>query len=299
MVMAHADGVPLPGGGVPGFAARALGAVPPTGLVLGGVLSLHVGAAVAKDLFAVAGAAGTVALRLALSAVVLLLLWRPTRALGWRALPVVVGFGAVLGAMNLLFYEALARIPLGVAVTIEFLGPLAVAILGSRRWLDALWAALAGAGVLLLTTVDGDISAAGVAFGLGAGACWAAYILLGAKLGERTSGGSGLAVSMTVGALLILPFGIAEAGATLLEPRVLLIAFGVAVLSSVIPYTLELEALRKVPPRVFGVLMSLGPAVAALVGVAVLGEYLQPVQWLAVCCVVGASIGATRSITSS
>jgi inner membrane transporter RhtA len=293
--MAHAEGLPLPRRGAAPLAGRVLAAVPPPGLVLGGILSVQVGAAVAKELFSVAGAAGTVALRLALSAVVLLLIWRPSVRVGWRALPVVLCYGAVLGAMNLLFYEALVRIPLGVAVTIEFLGPLAVAMLGSRRWMDALWAVLAGAGVLLLTKVAGEISAAGVAFALGAGACWAAYILLGAKLGERTSGGSGLAVAMTVSALLIVPIGVAEAGATLLEPRVLVAGMAIAVLSSVIPYSLELEALRKIPPSVFGVLMSLEPAVAALVGLALLGEYLQPVQWLAVCCVVAASMGATRT----
>ena len=293
----NAEGVsaPLPRRPAGELAGRVLGAVPPPGLVLGGIVSVQVGAAVAKDLFSLAGAAGTVALRLAFSAVVLLLIWRPSLRLGWRAVPVIAGYGAVLGAMNLLFYEALARIPLGVAVTIEFLGPLAVAMLGSRRWLDGVWALLAGSGVLLLTKVDGDISAFGVLFALGAGTCWAAYILLGAALGERTSGGSGLAVGMTLGAVLIVPFGVVEAGTTLLEPPVLIAGLAVALLSSVIPYSLELEALRKIPPRLFGVLMSLEPAVAALVGLVVLGEILQPVQWLAVCCVVAASVGATRT----
>jgi inner membrane transporter RhtA len=292
--MAHAEEASLPRRSAAELAGRALDAVPPPGLVLGGILSVQIGAAVAKDLFSVAGPAGTVALRLALSALVLLLIWRPSMRIGWRALPVVAEYGAVLGAMNLMFYEALARIPLGVAVTIEFLGPLAVATLGSRRWLDAFWAVLAGAGVVLLTKVDGDISAVGVAFALGAGACWAAYILLGAKLGARTSGGSGLAVGMTVGAVLIVPFGVGAAGSALLEPRVLLAGLAIALLSSVIPYSLELEALRKIPASLFGVLMSLEPAVAALVGLAVLGEHLQLVQWLAICCVVAASVGATR-----
>lgn len=293
--MANAGGVPVRRRSTAELAGRALGAVPPSGLVLGGILSVQVGAAVAKELFATAGAAGTVALRLALSALVLLLLWRPTLRLGWRAAPVIAGYGAVLGAMNLMFYLALERIPLGVAVTIEFLGPLAVAVLGSRRVIDGFWALLAGAGVLLLTNVDGEISALGVLFALGAGACWAGYIMLGAKLGKRTTGGAGLAVAMTIGAMLIVPFGVVDAGSVLLDPHVLFAGFAVALLSSVIPYSLELEALRKIPPRLFGVLMSLEPAVAALVGLAVLGEILAPTQWLAICCVVGASVGATRT----
>jgi inner membrane transporter RhtA len=276
-------------------ANRALGSVPPQALVLLGIVSLQVGAAVAKQLFATAGSVGVVALRLVFAAVVLLVVWRPSLRMDRRVLTVVLGYGAVLAAMNMAFYQALARIPLGVAVTIEFLGPLSVALLGSRRWLDALWAVLAGLGVLLLTQDGGAVRWTGVAFALLAAACWAAYILLGAALGARTSDGQGLAVAMAFAGLLAAPVGIAQAGATLLRPEVLVAGLGVALLSSVVPYSLELEALRRIPARVFGVLMSLEPAVAALAGLVVLGEALRPTQWLAICCVVAASAGATRS----
>ncbi|KAA9161127.1 DMT family transporter [Amycolatopsis acidicola] len=277
------------------LAGRVLGAIPPPLQVLVGIVSVQVGASLAKQLFAVAGAAGTVSLRLFFAAVVLLLVWRPTLRLGRRAWPVVLGYGIVLGGMNLLFYQALARIPQGIAVTIEFLGPLTVALAGSRRLLDALWAVLAAGGVVLLTESRGDLSVAGMLFALGAGICWGLYILLGAALGDRTSEGSGLAVAMAVAAMVAMPVGVVESGTQLLSPWILIIGLAVALLSSVIPYSLELEALRKIPPRVFGVLMSLEPAVGALAGLVVLHESLHPMQWLALCCVVAASIGATRS----
>ncbi|HEX3647881.1 MAG TPA: EamA family transporter, partial [Pseudonocardiaceae bacterium] len=191
----------------------------------------------------------------------------------------------------------LDRIPLGVAVTVEFLGPLGVALAGSRRWLDAVWAVLAGGGVVLLTDGGGHIEWLGVLFALGAAACWACYILLSKKLGERTSGGGGLALAMAIGGLLVAPFGLASSGTELLHPQVLLAGFGVALLSSVVPYSVELEALRSIPPRVFGVLMSLEPAAGALCGLVLLGQALGPLQWIAVCVVVGASVGATRLAT--
>ncbi len=298
VVTAHADSTPAPRpplAAASAAVARGVSAVPPTALLLLGVISVQVGAAVAKHLFAQVGASGAVALRLVLAALVLVVVWRPSLRMPARTWAVVGGFGVVLGAMNLLIYQAIERIPLGAAVTIEFLGPLAVAVLGSRRWVDGLWAVLAGGGVLLLARADGGLSVAGVAFALGAAACWAAYILLSAAVGGRTSGGRGLALAMVVGALVVLPFGIGEAGAELVEPTVLLIGLGVALLSSVVPYSLELEALRRIPSRTFGVLMSLGPAAAALAGLALLGERLDRVQWGAVACVVAASIGATRS----
>ncbi|KAA2261205.1 EamA family transporter [Solihabitans fulvus] len=295
--MAHVDRVPgaVPRARLAALAGRTLGAMPPPALVLFGIVSLQVGAAVAKQLFSLAGAAGTVTLRLVGAAVVLVLVWRPSLRLDRRTLLVVLGFGAVLGCMNLAFYQALARIPLGAAVTIEFLGPLAVAVAGSRRWLDGLWALLAGGGVVLLTRSDGGLAWSGVLFALVAAVCWACYIMLGAALGSRTDDGKGLALSAVLAGLLVLPFGIADAGTTLLQPAVLIAGLGVALLSSVIPYSLELEALRRIPPRVFGVLMSLEPAVAAVAGLLVLGESLRPVQWVAVCCVVIASAGATRA----
>jgi inner membrane transporter RhtA len=196
--------------------------------------------------------------------------------------------------MNLTFYTALTLAPLGVVVTIEFLGPLAVAVAGSRRLLDGLWVVLAGAGVVLLAENRGETQLAGIVLALVAAALWAAYILLSAALGKRTSDGRGLALGMTLAALVVAPVGLADAGAALFQPWVLAAGLGVALLSSVVPYSLELEALRRMPAKVFGVLMSLEPAVAAIVGLLILGEVLVPVQWLAILLVVIASAGATR-----
>jgi inner membrane transporter RhtA len=277
------------------LAGRALGAVPPPAQVLAGIVSVQVGAALAKQLFGVVGSTGAVALRLFFAALVLVVVWRPSVRLGRRAWVVVVSYGVVLGVMNLCFYLALADIPLGVVVTIEFLGPLAVAIGGSRRWLDGLWALFAAAGVVLLTEGRGDLHLTGILFALAAAVCWASYILLSAALGRHTSDGGGLALGMVLAAAVVVPVGIADTGVALLQPWVLLVGLGVALLSSVVPYSLELEALRRIPPKVFGVLMSLEPAVAALVGLLVLGEALGPVQWLAILLVVTASAGATRT----
>lgn len=184
-------------------------------------------------------------------------------------------------------------------MTIEFLGPLVVALAGSRRWLDAFWAVLAAGGVVLLMEGGGHLDPLGVLFALAAGACWGLYILVGAALGRHTTEGSGLALGMVVAALVAVPFGVADSGTALLQPWVLLAGLGVALLSSVVPYTLDLEALRRMPPRVFGILMSLEPAMAALVGLAVLHEALHPSQWIAVLCVVAASAGATAAPTAS
>jgi inner membrane transporter RhtA len=274
---------------------QGVGGVPPTLLVLAGIVSVQIGAALATELFAATGPAGAVSLRLGFAGVVLLLFWRSSLRIGWRALSVVLGYGAVLALMNLSFYEAISRIPLGMAVTIEFLGPLAVALAGSRRWIDPVWAVLAGSGVLLLTRSAGTVPWTGVVLALGAAACWAGYILLGAKLGEKTSGGGGLALAMAFGGVLMAPIGIAGAGTALLHPVVLLTGFGVAMLSSVLPYSVELEALRRIPPRVFGVLMSLEPAVAAVAGLIVLGQAMNPAEWAGIACVVAASAGATRT----
>jgi inner membrane transporter RhtA len=234
-------------------------------------------------------------LRLFFAATVLLLLWRPSLRVNRRAWTVVLGYGVILGAMNLCFYLALARIPLGIAVTIEFLGPLAVALAGSRRWCDAFWALLAAGGVVMLMDGGGDLDVVGVLFAVAAGACWGLYILLGAALGRHTTEGTGLALGMVVAALVAVPFGVADSGAALIQPWVLVAGLGVALLSSVIPYSVDLEALRKLPPRVFGILMSLEPAMAALIGFIVLQESLLWSQWLAVLCVVAASASAARS----
>ncbi|WP_378733379.1 DMT family transporter [Nocardia brasiliensis] len=276
-------------------AERGLGGVPPTALVLAGIVSVQVGAALAKQLFSATGAAGAVSLRLVFAGVVLLVFWRSALRIGRRAVPVVLAYGTVLALMNLSFYEAIDRIPLGMAVTIEFLGPLAVALAGSRRWIDPVWAVLAGGGVVLLTQADGNVEWVGVLLALAAGALWAAYILLSAALGEQTAGGGGLALAMAFGGVLMAPVGIIDAGVSLLDPAVLAVGFGVAMLSSVLPYSVELEALRRIPPRVFGVLMSLEPAVAALAGLLVLGQFMNIPQWAGVICVVAASAGATRT----
>jgi inner membrane transporter RhtA len=281
------------------IAGRGLGSVPPPMLVLAGIVSVQIGAALAKLLFPIAGALGVVTLRLVLSAGVMLIAWRPSLRMTRQAWLVIVGYGAVLGTMNAMFYEAISRIPLGVTVTIEFLGPLALALAGSRRWRDVLWALLAAGGVALLTNGGGHLSVVGLLFALGAATCWACYILLSAKLGQHTSDGSGLALAMGVGGLLVLPLGVADAGTAMVHPLALVAGLGVALLSSVVPYSVELEALRRIPPRVFGVLMSLEPAVAALCGLIVLGQRLGLVQWLAICLVVGASVGATRTNATS
>ncbi len=263
--------------------------------MLGGVLSVQVGAALAKQLFAQTGPVGVVTLRLVFAGLLLLAWWRPKLKLSLRTVGVVVAFGTVLGVMNVSFYLSIERIPLGMAVTIEFLGPLLVAVGGSRRWYDAVWALLAGGGVLLLTEAGGRVDPVGLLLAAVAGACWGGYILLGARLGEHTVGGSGLALATVWAALLVAPFGVASSGTELLDAKLLLVGIGVAVLSSVVPYSLEIEALRRMPAGVFGVLMSLEPAVAALAGLVVLGELLSLTQWLAVGCVVVASVGATRT----
>ncbi|MEV0115344.1 EamA family transporter [Streptomyces sp. NPDC050844] len=286
---------PSPRSSPTALAGRAFGAIPPTALVLLGIVSVQVGSALAKHLFSAVGSFGTVALRLLFAAAVLLLLWRPSLRMTRRAWTVVLGYGVTLGAMNLCFYLALARIPLGIAVTVEFLGPLAVALAGSRRWLDAFWAVLAAGGVVLLMEGSGgELDVVGLLFALAAGVCWGLYILVGAALGRHTTEGNGLALGMAVAALVAVPFGVAESGTALMQPWVLVAGLGVALLSSVIPYSLDLEALRKIPPRVFGILMSLEPAMAALIGLVVLQESLLWSQWIAVLCVVAASAGAAR-----
>ncbi|MEA2456094.1 MAG: inner rane transporter RhtA [Thermoleophilaceae bacterium] len=265
-------------------------------LVLGAVTSVQFGSAFAKGIFDEVGAGGTVFLRVVSAAVVLALIWRPPlRGHGRRELLVAVLFGLSLAGMNLAFYSALDRIPLGIAVTFEFVGPLAVAVFGSRRRLDLVWVALAAAGILLLSDFGGaDLDGVGVALALLAGGFWAAYILLSVRVGRAFPGGSGLALAMLVATLPLAPVGIADGGAELLSPAVLAVGVGVGMMSSAIPYTLELEALRRLPAGVFGVLMSLEPAVAALAGFVVLGEDLVGREVVAIVMVVAASAGAAR-----
>ena len=264
------------------------------GLVLAAATSLQVGAAFAVTLFDDLGPAGAAFLRLGFAAVVLWAIWRPrVRAHAPADLRTAAAFGLALGLMNWSIYEAMDRIPLGVAVTIEFAGPLAVAVIGSRRPLDGLWIALAAAGILLLADPGGgSIDALGVVFALMAAVCWMAYIYLSKRTGAAFPGGSGLALAMAVGALVVLPAGVIQAEGALAEPGLLGSALVVALASSVLPYSLELEALRRLPAAVFGVLMSLEPAVAALAGFAVLGQDLGARELVAIAMVVVASAGA-------
>jgi inner membrane transporter RhtA len=258
--------------------------------------STQTGAAIAKTLFDELGPAATAFLRVALAAVLLALIWRP-RVAGHsrRDLGLAVAFGLVLSAMNLTFYEAIARIPLGIAVTIEFAGPLAVAIALSRRRLDALWVVLAATGILLLARGGGEgaLDTTGVLLALLAAVFWASYILLSARAGQAFPGGSGLALAMLVGGAALVPIGVAGGGSELLDPRLLAAGAGVALLASAIPYSLELEALRRLPTQVFGILMSLEPAIAALVGFVILDEGLRTRDVAAILLVACASAGAS------
>jgi threonine/homoserine efflux transporter RhtA len=297
------------------------GPAPASALVVAGIVSVQLGAGLAARLFADLGPAGVTGLRLWWSALIVAVAGgRPTiRAIravvashAWRDLAVAVAFGVVLGVMNFSIYQSFARIPLGVAVTIEFLGPLAVAVASSRRPLDVGWIVLAAAGVLLLTeggtgqagqpgragpVLGLSTEATGVAFALVAAACWAGYIMLSRATGRRFRGSSGLVIAMVVAAVLVTGPAIAAAGPALARPSLIAVGLAIGLLSSVIPYRLELEALRRVPTRVFGIWMSLEPAVAALVGLALLGESLLARQWLAIALVIVACAGAARHST--
>jgi inner membrane transporter RhtA len=264
-------------------------------LVLAGVLSVQIGAAAATTLFDEVGPAGSVLYRLAFAAIVLWLVWRPRPSEASREdLRLAAMFGLALAAMNLSFYEALDRIPLGIAVTLEFVGPLGVAIAGSRRRLDLVWVGLAAAGIVMLAGPVGSPDPLGVMFALVAGAFWAAYILLSARVGRAFSGGRGLAIAMAIGAVVMLAPGIAAGGEELVEPPLLAVGFGVAMLSSLIPYSVELEALRRLAVGVFGVLMSLEPGVAALVGLVALGQGLSAAEAAGIALVTAAALGALR-----
>ncbi|UYB44807.1 EamA family transporter [Streptomyces sp. Je 1-4] len=278
-------------------AAGARGRIGSVALVIGGIVSLQFGASVAVLLFPRAGALGVVTLRLVVASLVLLLVCRPkvrghTRG-DWAT---VLAFGVALAGMNSLFYEAIDRIPLGAAVTLEFLGPLILSVATSRRLLSLVWAALALGGVVLLGHEGFDgLNLTGAAFALAAGGLWAAYILLSARTGQRFPQADGLALAMTVGALLSLPLGIVSAGSALLNPVTLGLGAAVALMSSVLPYTLELLALRKLPASGFAVMMSLEPAAAATAGFLVLHQALGWAEVLAIGLVVIASVGAVRS----
>lgn len=278
---------------------RLFGRVPAPLLVIAGIISLQVGAAVAKGLFPILAPTAMVWLRLLTSAVVLMILGRPRlRGRSRVDLLVALGFGACLTAMNWCIYQSFSRIPLGVAVTFEFLGPLSVAIISSRRIRDLLWVALAATGVTLLGFTPHGITLVGVLFALAAGAAWAGYILLSRETGRRWPGISGLALASTVGAVALAAPAIVTAGDQLLQPKAVILGVAVALLSSVIPYSLELRALRRIPAGVFGILMSLEPAAAALAAMILLREFLTVGQLIAVACVIVASVGATRTSRS-
>ncbi|OIJ69852.1 EamA family transporter [Streptomyces mangrovisoli] len=272
-------------------------ALGPVGLVLAGGISVQFGGALAVTLVPRAGALGVVTLRLLVAAIVLLVVCRPRLRGHSRAdWGTVVVFGITMGAMNGLFYQSIARIPLGTAVTLEVLGPLALSVLASRRAVNAIWAALALAGVFLLGGGGFDgLDPAGVAFALGAGAMWAAYIVFSARTGRRFPQADGLALAMAVAALLFLPLGIAESGTRLLNPTTIALGSGVAVLSSVLPYTLELLALRRLPASTFAIMMSLEPAIAATAGFLILDQALSAMQAAAIALVIAASMGAVRT----
>ena len=268
----------------------------PVWLVLVGILSVQFGAAISKGRFGEIPPVGMVFLRLITSSLILLAVVRP-RLRGrlvtdWWP---VLALGLALGAMNWAFYESIARIPLGVAVAIEFLGPLSLAAAGTRRLRDLLWVGLAVLGIVLLGAGPTKIDPVGFGLALLAGGCWALYVVSTAATGRRWAGVEGLAVASTIATLTVAPFAVAAAGERLLEPRLLALGALVGLLSSVVPYSLEMVALRTLPPRVFGILMSLEPAAAALTAAVLLGEWLTPVQLLAMACVTAASIGATRT----
>ena len=267
-------------------------------LLLAAGTSIQFGAAFAVSLFDRLGPGGIVFLRLAFAAVLLLAIYRPL--LRGRDPRLVVVFGLVLGAMNWSFYEALDRIPLGVTVTLEFVGPLGVAVWGSRRPLDLVWVALAAAGVVILADPfgAGGLDALGVALAFFAGACWATYIVLSARVGRDWPGASGLAVALVFGAVVTAPAGIVQGAGALLEPELLAAGLVVGLACSVIPYSLEMEALRTLPQGVFGVMMSLEPGIAALAGLLVLGQELAVVDVVAIGFVVVASAGAAATVGS-
>ena len=269
-------------------------------LVAVAVGSVQFGAALARTLFDEAGPAGTVLVRVGIAAAVLALLWRPSvRGHGREAWRLAVGFGVSLAVMNFFFYEALDRIPLGLAVTFEFVGPLGVALAGSRRRLDLAWVALAAGGIVLIALPGtSGLDALGVLYALVAGGAWAAYILLSARTGRVFPGGGGLALAMCVAAALLVPVGVADGGSALLDADVLLIGAAVALLSSVIPYSAEFEALRLMPEHVFGVLLSLEPAVAALAGYLVLDQTLGARELAGIAFVIAAMAGAVAGTRS-
>lgn len=263
-------------------------------LVIGAGVSLLLGSAVVISLFDDVGEAGAVLLRLFFASVVLLALWRPALSgRSRRAWRYVVTFGVVIAGLNFSFFEAIDRAPLGIVSSVGFIGPLSIALVGSRRPVDLVWVGLAAVGVFLFTPLGGgSLESLGLVFSGLVALGWAGYILVAARLGQAFVGGDGLALGVAVGALVILPGGIASGGTDLLRVEVLAVGAAVAIMSSAIPYTLEIEALRRLDTGTFGILVSLQPAIAALVGFFVLSQDLKATEVLAVALVIVASVGA-------
>jgi inner membrane transporter RhtA len=265
------------------------------------MLCFQLGATLAKSLFPIVGPGGTAALRLAIAAVILLAVWRPWHIRFTRPqLRTVIVYGVAMGWMNYFFYLALSYIPLGITMALEFTGPLGIALFASRRPIDFLWIVLAALGLVALLPLGlggQPLSVLGVVFALGAGACWALYILFGRRAGAA-HGGQITSLGTVIGAVMIVPIGYAHSGATLFAPAILPLALGVAVLSSALPYSLEMYALPRIPTRTFGVLMSLNPALGAVAGLFFLDETLTLIQWAAIASIVAASAGsaATREL---
>jgi inner membrane transporter RhtA len=276
---------------------RARIGVPAELLLLGSALSVQAGSAVAKSLFTVLGPPGVVFLRLVFGSLLLCVLIRPRfRAFSVSQRRMIIALGALLACLNLTFYEAIDHAPLGIAVTIEFVGPLSVAIWGSRRRLDAFWIVLAALGILLLADGGGsDLQPIGIILSLVAGVLWALFIILGGRVSRAFEGRAGLAPATLIATILLLPSGVWSGGGRLVEPNVLGAAAAIGLLSTAVPWSLELEALRRLPARVFGVLVSLSPAVAAVWGLVLLGEHLSMRAWLAIGLVIAASAGASWS----
>ena len=266
----------------------------PYAALFGAIITLCFGTSFAKQLFPIIGAQGATAYRVGFSALLLLAIWRPWRHPLSRAdLTAVALYGAVMGLMNLCFYMSLRTIPLGLAIAIEFTGPLALALINSRKLIHFIWIGLAAAGLLLLLPLKPGADAldpVGVAFAGAAAVLWALYIVLGKRTGHMHAGRT-VALGMSMAALIVVPFGLAEAGAALFQPGILVLGLVVAVLSSAIPYSLEMIALKGIPKRSFGVMLSAEPAVGALAGLLMLGEQLAALQWLAIGCIIAASAG--------
>lgn len=264
--------------------------------VTGSVTALGLGTSFAKQLFPLIGAQGTTALRVGFSALLMLLFYRPWRwTLARSDLRSIVRYGVALGCMNLLFYMSIRTIPFGLAVAIEFAGPLAVAMWASRRPVDYLWLALAVTGLGLLlpwTAAPGALDPVGVGYALAAALSWALYIVHGKRVGHLPTGQS-VSLGLSMAALVVFPFGLAHAGAALFTPSTLLFALGVALVSSAIPISLEMVALQRLPQGVFGIMISLEPAVAALLGLLLLDEHLSAQQWLAIGCTIAAAVGSS------